>query len=88
MITPELSLAQFLLDSQPEFNGHKQTEVPSMSFQNIRKLIIDLEHITGESFTLELWVNGTVDRTGDTGSIYRHRIGMENQLILGITEIT
>lgn len=81
-----VSFAQYLLDVQPEYNGHKQTELQSMSFQDIRQLCLDLEEITGESFTFELWVEGGRNHK-DSGTVYRQRTTKENQIILGIEEV-
>lgn len=55
-----MNFAKFLLETENEYNGHKQTEIKGLSVKKGLKLCKKLEELTDKqySFVLELWSDG------------------------------
>lgn len=52
-----MTLAEFLLNTKHEYNGHKQTEIAGMSLEDGLQLCKELEELCEDehSFVLEVW---------------------------------
>lgn len=55
-----MTLAEFLLKTEHEFNGHKQTDIVGMSLEDGLQLCKELEELCDHehSFVLEVWTTG------------------------------
>ena len=54
-----MNFAKFLLSTEHEYAGHKQTEIKGLSIEDGMKLCKELEELEPEySFVLELWSDG------------------------------
>ena len=53
-----MNFAKFLLETENEYAGHKQTEIKGLSIEDGMKLCKELEELEPEySFVLELWTD-------------------------------
>ena len=54
-----MNFAKFLLETENEYAGHKQTEIKGLSIEDGMELCKELEELEPEySFVLELWTDG------------------------------
>ena len=54
-----MNFAKFLLETENEYAGHKQTEIKGLSIEDGMKLCKELEELEPEySFVLEVWTDG------------------------------
>lgn len=54
-----MNFAKFLLETENEYAGHKQTEIKGLSVEDGIALCKELEELEPEySFVLELWTDG------------------------------
>lgn len=54
-----MNFAKFLLETENEYNSHKQTEIKGLSIEDGIALCKELEELEPEySFVLELWTDG------------------------------
>ena len=54
-----MNFAKFLLETENEYAGHKQTEIKGLSIEDGMKLCKELEELEPfYSFVLELWTDG------------------------------
>ena len=54
-----MNFAKFLLETENEYNSHKQTEIKGLSIEDGVALCKELEELESEySFVLELWSDG------------------------------
>ena len=54
-----MNFAKFLLETENEYEGHKQTEIKGLSIEDGIALCKELEELEPEySFVLELWTDG------------------------------
>ena len=54
-----MNFAKFLLETENEYNSHKQTEIKGLSVEDGIALCRELEELEPEySFVLELWTDG------------------------------
>lgn len=55
-----MKLSEFLLNSENEYNGHKQTEIGDISFKSLRAVVAELEEADPyHSFKIELFSDGS-----------------------------
>lgn len=55
-----MKLSEFLLNSENEFNGHKQLEIGDISFKSLRTVVAELEEAEPSySFKIELFSDGS-----------------------------
>lgn len=55
-----MKLSEFLLNSENEYNGHKQIEVGDISFTKLREVVAELEEADPyHSFKIELFSDGS-----------------------------
>lgn len=83
-----ISLAEFLLNTKHEYNGHLQTEIKGLSIKKGVRLCKELEQYTNDkySFVLEVWTTGGF-------SIYQkdywkpgeHPLNHLDRMILGVS---
>ena len=54
-----MNFAKFLLETENEYAGHKQTEIRGLSIEDGMKLCKELEELEPSySFVIELWTDG------------------------------
>ena len=54
-----MNFAKFLLETETEYNGHKQTEIKGLSIEDGMKLCKELEELEPYyAFVIELWSTG------------------------------
>ena len=83
-----MTLAEFLLNAEHEYNQHKQTEVYGLSVKKGIKLCKQLQKLTDNkySFTMELWVDGSfIIHQMDFWNKGEHILGDTNRMILSVT---
>lgn len=55
-----MKLSEFLLNSENEYNGHKQIEIGDISFTKLREVVAELEEADPyHSFKIELFSDGS-----------------------------
>ena len=82
-----ISLAEFLLKTQNVHNGHLQTEIKGMSFEDAVQLCKDLEEVTDNRycFVVEYWPEGDMTiYQKQYWNIGEHQLGCTDRIILGI----
>jgi hypothetical protein len=83
-----LTLAEFLINAEHEYNGHKQTEISGLSVKKGLKLCRELQKLTDDkySFTMELWVDGSYTiHQMDYWNKGEHILGDTNRMILSVS---
>lgn len=83
-----ISLAEFLLNSKNEYNGHFQTQIAGFSIKKAVKLCKELEKYTNEqySFVIEVWSDGGLNiYQKDFWKKGEHVLGDTDRLILGVS---
>lgn len=67
-----MKLSEFLLNSENEYNGHKQIEIGDISFTKLREIVAELEEAESSySFKIELFSDGS----GSVSQTYYWREG-------------
>lgn len=82
-----MTLAKFLLNTKHQYNGHFQTEVSGMSFEDALQLCKNLEEETEHQscFVLEVWTCGNMTiYEKDYWKKGEHQNGDLDRMILGI----
>ena len=84
-----ISLAQFLLNTKSEFNGHKSTEIRNMSVEDAIQICKDLEKIEpNKSFVVEVWTDGCFNiYEKDAWKAREHPLGHKDRLILTVENL-
>jgi len=84
-----ISLAQFLLNTKSEYNGHKSTEIRNMSLEDAIQICKDLEKIEpNKSFVVEVWTDGCFDiYEKDAWKSGEHHLGHKDRLILTVENL-
>lgn len=84
-----ISLAQFLLNTKSEYNGHKSTEIRKMSLEDAIQICKDLEKIEpNKSFVVEVWTDGCFDiYEKDAWKSGEHHLGHRDRLILTVENL-
>lgn len=80
-----MKLSEFLLNSENEYNGHKQIEIGDISFLKLREIVAELEEAEPSySFKIEMFSDGS-------GSVSQtcywregeHPLGHKDRIIFG-----
>lgn len=82
-----ISLAEFLLNTKHEYNGHLQTELKGLSIKKGIRLCKELEAITNDqySFVLEVWSDGNFTiYQKDYWKEGEHMLGHTDRIVLGV----
>lgn len=82
-----ITLAEFLLNTTHEYNGHKQTEICEMKMADIIQLLNDLSKVCGNQYDIfHLQLHEDM-----SGNIYQdggwNADGSTDRLILGIERV-
>lgn len=82
-----ISLAEFLLNTKHEYNGHLQTEIKGLSIKKGIRLCKELEQHTNDeySFVLEVWSDGNYTiYQKDYWKAGEHPLGHTDRIVLGV----
>lgn len=82
-----ITLAEFLLKTKDEYNGHLQTQVKGLSIKKGVHLCKELEEYTNDkhSFVLEVWSDGNYTiYQKDYWKAGEHPLGHTDRIILGV----
>lgn len=84
-----ISLAQFLLNTKNEYNGHKSTEIRNMSLEDGIQICKDLEKIEPrKSFICEVWTDGCFNiYEKEAWKSGEHHLGHRDRLILTVDNL-
>lgn len=84
-----ISLAQFLLNTKSEYNGHKTTEIRNMSLEDAIQICKDLEKIEpNKSFMVEVWTDGCFEiYEKEAWKSGEHHLGHRDRLILTVDNL-
>lgn len=80
-----MKLSEFLLNSENEYNGHKQIELGDISFKSLRAVVSELEEAEPwHSFKIELFSDGSgsVEQVGYWRE-GEHPCGHRDRIIFG-----
>ena len=79
-----MKLATFLLENKNEYNGHKQTELGKMTFDELWEVIRALEEESPHSFYMKMYSDGSGSvEQASYWKEWEHLLGHEDRLIFG-----
>lgn len=82
-----VTLAEFLLKTKDEYNGHLQTQITGLSIKKAIRLCKELEAVTDDeySFVVEVYTDGSFTIwQKDYWKAGEHNLGHIDRMILGV----